>query len=111
VDIGSLKSEAQRKNEVALRSWPPPRVVVACSVGVRPRSSTVAAHSSLRTKYGWIYIKQTQNDNLRTPSSKDISKIDRRIFQHALARAGVGGRRAWGWQGLVLDTLGRDQAV
>ena len=35
--MGSLKSEAQRKNEVALRRWPPPRVVVACSVGVRPR--------------------------------------------------------------------------
>ena len=36
-DIGSLQSEAQRKNEVALWRRAPPRVVVASSVGVCPR--------------------------------------------------------------------------
>ena len=36
------------------------------------------------------------NANHTTPSSIDISKIDRRIFEHALARTGVGSGRAWG---------------
>ena len=40
-----------------------------------------------------------------TPSSVDISKIDQRIFEHALARTGAGSGRAWGWQGVVLGTL------
>ena len=46
----------------------------------------------------WILSKTT-------PSSIDISKIDRRIFEHALARTCVGSGRAWGRQGVVLGTL------
>ena len=40
-----------------------------------------------------------------TPSSIDISKIDQRIFEQALARTCVGSGRAWVWQGVVLGTL------
>ena len=48
--------------------------------------SKIVTHSYLATKYGWIYIKQTQNDNLTSDPPSALLVVVLRALGGSLVR-------------------------